>query len=145
MNKDSQTHAIIGAAMEVHCVLGPGFLEAVYQEALAAELQSRGIPFRREVTLPIYYKQQMLTSSYRADFFCFESVVVELKALNKLVSEHHAQIINQLKASSMERGLLLNFGASSLEYKRFIHQTQNLRQSAKSADCISLIDLQEGR
>jgi GxxExxY protein len=117
--RDPKTYAIIGAAMEVHRQLGCGFLEAVYQEALAFEFEQRQIPCQREVELAIFYKGQRLNTSYRADFICYDSVVVELKALAKLGGVEEAQIINYLKATSLEIGMLLNFGATSLEYKRF--------------------------
>ncbi|MBE7471594.1 MAG: GxxExxY protein [Anaerolineae bacterium] len=119
IQKDPRTHAIIGAAMEVHRALGCGFLEAVYQEALALELTQRNIPYRREVELPIFYKGQRLNTFYRADFVCFDGIIVELKALTKLSGLEEAQIINYLKATGLEIGLVLNFGTTSLEYKRF--------------------------
>ena len=118
--KDQRTFAIIGAAMEVHRQLGCGFLEAVYQEALTLELDARGIPSRRQVELPISYKGQKLNTSYRTDFICYDSVIVELKALSKISGTEESQILNYLKASGCETGLLLNFGTRSLEYKRFI-------------------------
>ena len=130
-NRDPQTYAIIGSAMEVHRHLGPGFLEVVYQEALMIELGERGILYRREVELPIFYKSRPLLAHYRADFICFSSIVVELKALARLSNVEEAQLINYLKATGLERGLLLNFGASSLEYKRFARSKE---KSAKSAD-----------
>ncbi len=131
--KDPRTHAIIGAAMDVHRTLGNGFLEAVYQEALAIELARRDIPSKREVELPISYKGVRLACSYRADFICYESIVVELKALSGITGVEQAQVINYLKASGFELGLLLNFGAARLEYKRLI-RTGNLRSSATSVD-----------
>jgi len=118
--QDPRTYAIIGAAMEVHRQLGCGFLEAVYQEALEIELAARGIPFRTQEQLLIRYKGQVLQATYRMDLLCYDSVVVELKALARLSSTEEAQVINYLKATGCSVGLLLNFGASSLQYKRFI-------------------------
>ena len=121
--RDPQTYAIIGAAMEVHRLLGSGFLEAVYQEALAIEFAERGIAFRREVELPVQYKERVLACLYRADFLVFDEVLVELKALSTLTSAHHAQVLNYLKATGLTRALLLNFGSPRLEYKRFIRSS----------------------
>jgi GxxExxY protein len=129
--RDPETYAIIGVAMEVHRQLGHGFLEAVYQEALALEMTARQIPFQREVPLPVNYKGQRLSCSYRADFVCYECVVVELKAIAQLTGADEAQVINELKATELKRGLLLNFGVPSLDYKRFVF---NLRESAQSAE-----------
>ncbi len=120
MQKDPETFAIIGAAMEVHRELGRGFLELVYQTALALEFQERGIPYQAEVPLPIRYKSKLLTCAYRADFVCFESVIVETKAIATLTGADEAQLINELKATGMQRGLLLNFGSTSLEHKRLV-------------------------
>lgn len=128
--RDPQTYAVIGAAMEVHRQLGPGFLEAVYQEALAIELAARGIPFAAQIELPVFYKGQRLACFYRADFICFESILVEVKALKALTSVDEAQLLNYLKATRHERGLLLNFGASSLEVKRLIFSNSR-KQSAE--------------
>jgi GxxExxY protein len=118
--RDPQTYAIIGAAIEVHKVLGNGFLEAVYQEALAEEFQQRGIPFAEQVELPISYKGKLLTIRYRPDFVAFENIVVEIKALDMLTSREKAQLLNYLKASGFHRGLLINFGARSLQYERLV-------------------------
>ena len=117
--------------MEVHRELGHGFLEAVYQEAMALEMTAREIPFEREVPLPVHYKGQRLATHYRADFVCFENVVLELKAISQLTGADEAQVINEMKATGLQRGLLINFGAPSLEYKRRVF---NLRESAKSAE-----------
>jgi GxxExxY protein len=142
MEKDPQSHAIIGAAMEVHRELGRGFLELVYQTALALEFQDRRIPFKAEVALPVRYKGKLLTCGYRADFVCFEDFLVEIKAISKLTTADDAQLLNELKATGYQRGLLLNFGARSLEVKRLVHTlSENLRQSAKSADNLQEITL----
>jgi GxxExxY protein len=117
--QDPQTYAIIGAAMEVHRELGCGFLEAAYQEALALEFTQRGIPFQREVELPIFYKGEKLRTGYRVDFLCYSDIVTELKALAGITGVEEAISINYLKAAKMKRGLLLNFGAPSLQFRRF--------------------------
>ncbi|MDE3068121.1 MAG: GxxExxY protein [Verrucomicrobiota bacterium] len=138
IKRDPQTYAIIGAAMEVHRQLGHGFLEAVYQEALAIELAGREIHFQREASLPIFYKGVRLQCGYRADFICFDEIVVELKAVSELTGVDEAQTINELKAIRLNRALLINFGPPSLQYKRLVF---NLRESAKSADEIKNINL----
>ena len=135
--RDPRTFSIIGAAMAVHGELGRGFLEAVYQEALMRELSAAAIPFMREVDLPIFYKGSPLTIHYRADFVCYSSVIVELKALSCLGGIERSQIINYLKATNYEVGLLLNFGTDSLEFERFslsfIRATEAARKSKRIA------------
>ncbi len=121
--RDPRTYAIIGAAMDVHKELGCGFLEPVYHEALLIEFAARGIPFRHEIELPIYYKGTKLNTTYRADFVCYEdrlAVIVEVKALSQITGTEEAQIINYLKATKCETGLLINFGAAHLHYQRFV-------------------------
>jgi GxxExxY protein len=118
--RDSQTHAIIGAAIEVHRELGNGFLEPVYQDALSIELAQRSVPFQREVPLPIVYKKVPLATTYRADFVCFDEIIVELKALKALTTLEQARILNYLKATGLRRGLLINFGALRIECKRVV-------------------------
>lgn len=120
LERDPQTYAIIGAAMEVYKVLGHGFLEAVYQEALAEEFRQRGIAFSEQVELPIFYKGKTLPVYYRADFVVFKQIIVEIKALDMLTSHEKAQLLNYLKASAFHRGLLINFGARSLEHERLV-------------------------
>ena len=106
--------------MEVHRILNSGFLEAVYQEALAKEFDLRGIPYEREVVLTIDYKGQPLSKKYIADFICYGRVVVETKAQTRLTDIDVAQTINYLKLTKQQIGLLINFGSQSLEYKRLI-------------------------
>ena len=106
--------------MEVHRELGSGFLEAVYQEALALEFAARAIPFAREVALPVFYKGQAIATAYRADFLRHGEVIVELKALAQLSGTEEAQVLNYLKATGFKVAVLLNFGAASLQYKRFV-------------------------
>jgi GxxExxY protein len=119
--RDKKTYAIIGAAMEVHKELGSGFLEAVYQEALEREFKIQEIPHKSQPVIEIKYKDEPLEKKYQPDFTCYEEVIVEIKAMDKLSSNEYAQIINYLKASKIEVGLLINFGSQSLEYKRFVY------------------------
>lgn len=130
-HRDSETYAIIGAAMKVHRELGHGFLEAVYQEAMAIELKKQCIPFKREFHIPLTYDGIKLQTHYQADFLCFDHVILELKAISRLTGNEEAQVINYLKATNLNKGLLLNFGTRNLEYKRLVF---NLRESAQSAD-----------
>jgi GxxExxY protein len=123
--------------MEVHRILGSSFLESVYQSALEVEFTIAGIPYRREVELPIHYKGVPLPLKYRADFVCSGEVLVELKAMERITSRDDAQVINYLAASGLSRGLLLNFGSSSLQFKRFVGPGLSLqRTSAKSGQSV---------
>lgn len=117
---DTETYAIIGAAMEVHSVLGTGFLESVYQEALSLELGTRSVPHELQVRVPVTYKGALLNTVFRADVICFGGIIVELKAIKAITNLEEAQLLNYLKASGIERGLLLNFGAKKLEVKRMV-------------------------
>ena len=114
--KDERTYKIIGAAMEVHRELGCGFLEAVYQEALAKEFDSQKIPYRPQPIVKIFYKGSPLDKIYQPDFICFGEVIAEIKAISQLSGIDEAQIINYLKATQLTIGLLINFGTKSLEY-----------------------------
>ncbi len=115
-----ESYKIIGAAMEVHKELGAGFLESVYQEAFEIELQKQDIPYEREALLNIFYKGEKLKKRYSADFVCYGKIVIELKALGELSTDHEAQVLNYLKTSELKLGLLLNFGSKSLQYKRMV-------------------------
>ena len=113
-----ETYKIIGAAMEAHRTLGCGFLEAVYQEALAIEFDKQNIPYIQEKKLEIQYKDQTLSKYYEADFICYDKIIVETKAIKELSGIDEAQVFNYLKATGLKIGLLINFGAESLETKR---------------------------
>lgn len=101
---------IQGAVFEVHGEMGAGFLEAVYQECLEREFALRGIPFARQKALPLAYKGMPLEQTYRPDFICYDSIIVELKAMKEILPEHRAQVFNYLKSSGLRLGLLINFG-----------------------------------
>ena len=117
-----EVYAIIGAAIEVHRVLGPGFLEAVYQEALEIELQIRQIPFDPQRKLRIYYKERLLEKFCIADVVCYDCVMVEIKAQKQLTGVDEAQLINQLKATRLRVGVLINFGSTGkLAWQRFVN------------------------
>ena len=116
-----ETYQIVGAAMEVYYKLGTGFLEPVYQQALAIELKQRSILFEQEKRFQIDYKGTILEKEYVADFVCFDQVIVEIKALNQLSPVDWSQVLNYLKVSRMRVGLLFNFGSvGRLEWKRLV-------------------------
>ncbi|HDH31620.1 MAG TPA: GxxExxY protein [Candidatus Wolfebacteria bacterium] len=116
-----EVYKIIGAAIEVHKELGPGFLESVYEEAMTIESELKGIPFKTQVNLPVYYKNKKLKKEFVADYIGYEKIVVEFKCISKLTTTEEAQILNYLKATQMKLGLLINFGSHGrLEWKRYI-------------------------
>ncbi len=119
--RDERTYKIIGAAMEVHKELGCGFLEGVYQEALAREFKIQRIPYKLQPVVEIKYKGEPLNKTYQPDFTCYDEIIVEIKALSELSGIEEAQIINYLKATGLKVGLLINFGAKSLEHKRLVY------------------------
>ena len=125
--RDERTYKIIGAALEVHKELGCGFLEAVYQEALGREFTSQGITFKSQPIVEIKYKGEPLEKKYQPDFVCYDEVILEIKALDKLSGIEEAQLINYFKATGLQIGLLINFGSKSLEYKRLVLTCVNLR------------------
>jgi len=139
LQRDPETYAIIGAAMEVHRELGNGYLEGVYQDALEIEFAHRKIPYSREHPIPVSYKGYVLGTPYRADFVCYGSIIVELKAVKSLTDIESAQVLHYLKATALERALLINFATPRLYYKRFIQSENHLRPSAPSA-----VDLRSG-
>ena len=116
-----ESYKIVGAAFNVYNILGSGFLEAVYQEALEIEFQRQGIPFTREKDLKIHYNGIELKQTYKADFICYDKIIVELKAVNTLEDIHRTQVFNYLHATGYKLGLLLNFGCSNeLEMERVV-------------------------
>jgi GxxExxY protein len=121
MIDDELTYKIIGCAMKVHNTLGNGFQEVIYQRCLAIELSKAGLEFLREQEMPIFY-ENIQVGTRRADFIVEGQVMVELKALVKLEDVHLAQALNYLTAYQIEKGLLINFGATSLELKRLFRK-----------------------
>lgn len=116
---EQETYQIIGTAMKVHGILGPGFTEKVYQEALAIEFSERDIPFEREKEIHATYKGKVLEGTYIPDFICYDKIIVELKAVKELDDVHRSQAINYAKVASFKLSLLINFGESSLTTERF--------------------------
>jgi len=118
----------MGCLMAVHRELGCGFLEKVYQEALEREFAAAGVPFEREKRLKINYKGKPLEQEYIADFVCFNKIIIELKTVSVLAPIHKAQVLNYLKATGYELGILANFAMESLEYKRVCNSNNLLYQ-----------------
>lgn len=118
----SETNRIIGACFEVYNEKGCGFLEPVYQECLEIELDLQNIPFESQAPLSLEYKGRKLEKTYMPDFICFDSVLLEIKAVSEIINEHRALIINYLHATGLEVGLLVNFGHHpKLEYERIVN------------------------
>ena len=116
----NEVYALVGAAMEVHRENGSGFSEPVYQECLEMELTDRMIPFEAQKEMPVYYKGRQIKKTYIADLVAHKKIIVELKALDRLTSREESQVINYLKVSKLELGVLINFGGPSLEWKRIV-------------------------
>ncbi|MCU0323888.1 MAG: GxxExxY protein [Spirosomaceae bacterium] len=125
MEVNDLTHKIIGAAMQVHRILGNGFQEVIYQRALAIEFNHLGIAYEREKEMNIFYREEHV-GTRRVDFFVENTVMVELKAVSELDDAHKAQAINYLEAYHIADGLLINFGKTSLEFKRVYNKSKNL-------------------
>jgi GxxExxY protein len=115
-----EAFAIVGAAMEVHSVLGHGFLEAVYADAMTLELRRRDIPFQREVPIALTYKEDILSHTYRADFLVYGQIILELKAIKALGDADRAQALHYLKATGHSLAILANFGAPKLDWMRLV-------------------------
>ena len=115
-----ETYKIIGCAMEVHAELGHGFLESVYQEALSIVFDENDIPYEKEKVLKIFFRGKTLQKKFQADFYCYNNIIVETKAAKELTDKDLSQILNYLKATQKEVGLLINFGTKHLQYKRVI-------------------------
>ncbi|HSE48339.1 MAG TPA: GxxExxY protein [Terriglobales bacterium] len=113
--RDPRTEEILGAAIEVHRELGPGLLESIHEECLCRELKSRGVPFQRQVPLPITYKGERLDCDYRVDLVAFDEVVMELKAVEALLPVHEAQLLSYMKLLHKRYGLLINFCVPALK------------------------------
>jgi GxxExxY protein len=116
-----EVFSIVGAAMEVHGEFGPGFLEGVYHEAMELELMTRGVPFESQKPLSVWYKGKRLRKEFLPDMLCYGNIVVELKSLDRLGGKEQAQLLNYLKASRCQLGLLINFGSHGrLEWQRYV-------------------------
>ncbi|HPN84025.1 MAG TPA: GxxExxY protein [Victivallales bacterium] len=134
----NESFKIIGACFEVYKDKGHGFLEAVYQECLAIEFKDSGIPFIEQPEMNLEYKGKKLKHHYVPDFLCFDKIILELEAVKDISDEHRAQIINYLKSSNLQLGLLVNFGHyPKLEYERFVNQkgtTKGAKYAKKIAE-----------
>jgi len=115
-----ECYNIIGAAFETHKILGPGFLESVYQEAFEIELNSRKIPFISQPQLELTYKDHKLAKKFKPDLLVYDKIIVEIKAINTLSEIEEAQLLNYLKATNIHLGILINFGTKKMEWKRRI-------------------------
>jgi GxxExxY protein len=117
----NESYKIIGACIEVHKKLGSGFLESVYSEALEMEFKKAEIPYEKEKKLPVYYEDIKLKKYFRADYVCYESIILELKATKFLIDADRQQTLNNVKATKFKLGILVNFGTPSLTYKRIVN------------------------
>jgi len=118
-----ESYQIMGAAIEVYKEKGSGYLEAVYQECLVMELEDNKVPLKEKPPLTFYYKTRQLKQKYEPDFFCFDEIIVEIKAVKTLTDQHRKKIINYLKSTGKELGILINFGHHpKVQYERFVNQ-----------------------
>ena len=121
----NETYLIRGCMMKVYNELGSGFLEKVYQEALEFEMKAANIPHQREAQLQVVYKGNPHQQANTADFICYDKIIVELKAVSELTDTLRSQVYNYLKATNMELGLLVNFGAPQIEIERLFNYHKN--------------------
>lgn len=127
-----ESYAIMGACFEVYRDKGCGFNEAVFQECLEIELELREIPFHAQVELPVTYKGRPLRARFKADFICYEKIIVEIKAVGALVDEHRSQVLGYLAATGLGLGLLVNFGRyPKVEHERFASTEKNFRDLSR--------------
>ena len=122
---EKESYAIRGSLMSVFNELGTGFLEKVYQEALELDFMEKGIPYKREAPIKISYKGHQLKQEYIADFICYDKIIVELKAVEKLNEVHLAQVFNYLKATGFDLAILVNFGEKTLKMERLFNFMKN--------------------
>ncbi|MEK6976303.1 MAG: GxxExxY protein [Candidatus Thermoplasmatota archaeon] len=144
MEPDQRTYSIIGAAMLIHRELARGLLEVTYQTALAEEFAARGIPFRREVPIEVWFRGKQMGGTYRADFECFGEILLELKAIPRLGRTEVSQLSHYLAATGRPLGLLLNFGGDSLQFQRVLSRRSTLvgPQRTESAELRLAVELQ---
>lgn len=134
----TESYEIIGACFEVYNELGCGFTEPVFQEALEIEFTARNIPFKSQADLPLFYKETPLKHSFRADFLCHETIIVEIKAVSSLTGEHRAQVMNYLHAGRFQLGLLVNFGMHPrLEHERLANSKKTIRDHSHDSRALS--------
>ncbi|WP_462325466.1 GxxExxY protein [Desulfoplanes sp.] len=132
-----ESYGIVGACFDVYTDMGAGFLESVYQECLALEFSRRGIPFDQQKRLELSYRGTQLKQEYVADFVCYEKIIVEIKAVKDLASEHRAQVLNYLHATGYKLGLLVNFGHyPKAEVERIVrHQRKRRHEGQRNSFC----------
>ena len=117
---------VVGVAQEVHKTLGRGLSELIYQEAMAIEMKERGMAFEREKELRLYYKNHLMEKTYFADFY-YDGILIELKAVDRILSEHRSQLFNYLRITHLDRGILINFCEKSLRAERYLYSSETDR------------------
>lgn len=137
-----EAYAIVGACFEVYKDKGCGFVEPVYQECLAIEFEYRGIPFQAQAQMDLFYRGRKLSPFYKPDFICFGKIIVEIKAVSRLIAEHRAQVMNYLKGTDCGLGLLINFGHyPKIEHERIVSTTSRRLNDDNSRHHVTAADL----